>query len=122
MTPRTPSYKLRVLLQAELVEREKEKEKLVPVLTLVDDDAGDKMEKKPETISWRELPCSDRECIIIISIGDYLTPSSVDVVPKLRDTSTTESGLLKRELEAVQKKMRQDSGIKIVHACILRHT
>ena len=53
-------------------------------------------------------------CYIIGSIGDCLTPS-VDAVPKLRDTSTTESELLKRELEVVQKKMKQVPRYKSVH-------
>ena len=116
VSPRTPSNKLREieLLEAVLGEKVKVKEKPVPVPTLLDDDAGDKKQKDSKSGSnWRWLPTLERECIIIGSIGDCLTPS-VDAVPKLRDTSTTESELLKRELEAVQKKMKQDSEIKIV--------
>ena len=115
VSPRTPSSKLRELLEAELDEKVKVKEKPVPVPILLDDDVGDKKQKENKSrSSWRWLPSSERECFIIGSIGGCLTPS-VDAVPKLRDTSTTESELLKRELEVVQRKMKQDSEIKIFH-------
>ena len=107
---------MRELLEAEIDEKAKVKEKPVPVPTLLDDDAGDKKQKdnKSAGSNWRCLPSSERKCFIIGSIGDCLTPS-VDAVPKLRDTSTTESELLKRELEVVQKKMKQVHKLKVVH-------
>ena len=111
VSPRIPSIKLKELLEVELVTKVKQKEKPVPVPTLVDD-AEDKKEKKEDNFTWRRLPLSERKCIIITSIGDCLTPSA-DVVPKLRDSSTTESELLKRELEVVQKKIEQVPTIKI---------
>ena len=66
-----------------VVQKVKEKEKPVPVSTLVDDDtAGKQKEEEREKITLRKLPLLKRECIIISSIGDCLIPSA-DAVPKL---------------------------------------
>ena len=50
---------------------------------------------------------TEKECIIIASNGYYLP--TVDAVPKLHGTSTTESKLqlLMRELDVMQKKIKQ---------------
>ena len=68
----------------------------------------DKMEKDQEEFRvWQRLAPTDKECIIIASNGDY--PPTVDAVPKLHGTSTTESKLqlVMRELDVMQEKIRQ---------------
>ena len=65
-----------------VVQKVKEKEKPVPVSTLVDDDTAGKQKEEREKITLRKLPLLKRECIIISSIGDCLIPSA-DAVPKL---------------------------------------
>ena len=66
---------------------------------------------------WRSLPVEPKECMIIASGGECQGPS---VVPKQRDNTQTASDLqlLRRELDAIQEKMRQDDRYHIVQVCV----
>ena len=66
---------------------------------------------------WRKLPVAPKECIIIASGGECQGPS---VVPKRRDNTQTGNDLqlLRRELDAIQEKMRQDDRYRIVQVCV----
>ena len=76
-------------------------------------------EKKKDKNEWRRLPDNmhSRECLIVCSGGEC--PESVQFVPKERDNSLVDSDplLLRRELDIVQEKMRQDSNLHIVQVC-----
>ena len=69
---------------------------------------------------WRMLPrqLDKRECMVICSGGDCFAPS-VDVAPKLQDTSMVDTGLqlLRKELDVVQEKMREGVDYYLVHVC-----
>ena len=67
---------------------------------------------------WKLRHMQAKDCMIICSGGDCLTPS-VDVVPKLRDTSMVDSELrlLRMELDVMQDKMREDKSYHVVHVC-----
>ena len=58
-----------------------------------------------------------KECLIVCSGGEC--PESVEFVPKQRDNSLADSDplLLRRELDIVQEKMRQDSNYHLVQVC-----
>ena len=75
---------------------------------------------KKDDDEWRRLPShmQAKECMIICSGGDCLAPS-VDVVPKLRDNSMVDSELqlLRRELDVVQDKMREDVRYHLIQVC-----
>lgn len=66
---------------------------------------------------WRRLPMSGRECIIIVSNEDKVSPF-VDAVPKQRPTSSnadiTDFQLLRSELDQVQEKLKQVESIRTV--------
>ena len=66
---------------------------------------------------WRHLPTQPKECMIIASGGECQGPS---VVPKQRDNTQTGSDLqlLRRELDVVQEKIRQDDHYHIVQVCV----
>ena len=66
---------------------------------------------------WRNLPVEPKECMIIASGGECQGPS---VVPKQRDNTQTASDLqlLRRELDVIQEKMRQDDSYHIVQVCV----
>ena len=65
---------------------------------------------------WRRLPRQPMECMLIASGGECQGPS---VVPKQRDNTLTGNDLqlLRRELDVVQEKMRQDDRYRIVQTC-----
>ena len=75
---------------------------------------------KNDDYEWRRLPShmQAKECMIICSGGDCLAPS-VDVVPKLRDNSMVDSELqlLRKELDVVQDKMREDVSCHLIQVC-----
>ena len=66
---------------------------------------------------WRYLPAQSKECMIIVSGGECQGPS---VVPKQRDNTQTGSDLqlLRRELDVLQEKIRQDDSYHIVQTCV----
>ena len=76
-------------------------------------------DKEKDTFEWRRLPSvmQPKECMIIASGGECQGPS---VVPKQRDNTQTGSDLqlLRRELDVVQEKMRQDDRHRIVQMCV----
>ena len=75
-------------------------------------------DKEKDMSEWRRLPSVmlPRECVIIASGGECQGPS---VMPKKRDNTQTGSDLqlLRRELDVVQEKMRQDDRYRIVQVC-----
>ena len=75
---------------------------------------------KNDDYEWRGLPShmQARECMIICSGGDCLA-QSVDVIPKLRDNSMVDSELqlLRKELDVVQDKMREDVRYHLIQVC-----
>ena len=97
------------------------------------EELGDKLDKKsaqdvedPKTsikkdedeFKWRRLPSTSRECMIIASGGECQMEGS-SVVPKQRDNTLTDSDalLLRRELDVVQEKMRQQENCYLVQVC-----
>ena len=76
-------------------------------------------EKEEDKNEWRRLPDNmhSKECLIVCSGGEC--SESVQFVPKQRDNSLADSDslLLRRELDIVQEKMRQDSNYHLVQVC-----
>ena len=86
------------------------------------EDDGKRVADKKDDYEWRELPShmKAKECMIICSGGDCFAPS-VDIgVPKLCDNSMAddELQLLRKELDVVQDKMREDANYHLIQVCL----